>query len=136
MSEDEELATWRDMSRRMFVPFNADGVISQFEGYDELEELDWDGYRERYGNVGRLDRILHAEGDDPNRYKVSKQADTLMLFFLFPVEELQRLLAANALDSGDTATARVALSAGLKLAPKDTLLNQMATALSSRKALR
>jgi tetratricopeptide (TPR) repeat protein len=50
--------------------------------------------------------------------------------------ELQRLLAANALDSGDTATARVALSAGLKLAPKDTLLNQMATALSSRKALR
>ena len=37
------------MSRRMFVPFHDDGIISQFEGYEELEELDWDGYRERYG---------------------------------------------------------------------------------------
>ena len=36
----------------------------------------------------RLDRILHAEGDDPNRYKASKQADTVMLFFLFSAEEL------------------------------------------------
>ena len=34
----------------MFVPFH-DGVISQFEGYDELAELDWDAYRERYGNI-------------------------------------------------------------------------------------
>jgi cytochrome c-type biogenesis protein CcmH/NrfG len=50
--------------------------------------------------------------------------------------DLQRMLAANALDSGDTATARVALRAGLKLAPKDTLLNQMATVLTSQKAVR
>jgi trehalose/maltose hydrolase-like predicted phosphorylase len=28
-------------------PFHGDGIISQFEGYDELEELDWEGYRER-----------------------------------------------------------------------------------------
>src|SRR5438067_13052 len=51
--------------------------------YEELEELDWDAYRERYGNIQRLDRILHAEGDDPNRYKLSKQADVAMLFYLF-----------------------------------------------------
>ena len=37
-----ELAHWDDVSRRMFVPFH-DGVISQFEGYGELAELDWDG---------------------------------------------------------------------------------------------
>ena len=72
---DEELQLWEDMSRRMFVPFHDDGIISQFEGYEELEELDWDAYRERYGNIQRLDRILRAEGDDPDRYKVSKQAD-------------------------------------------------------------
>ena len=30
----------------MFVPFHGDGVeMSQFEGYDALKELDWDGYR-------------------------------------------------------------------------------------------
>ena len=44
----------------MFVPFH-DGVISQFEGYDKLAELDWDAYRNRYGNIQRLDRILEAE---------------------------------------------------------------------------
>jgi trehalose/maltose hydrolase-like predicted phosphorylase len=80
---DQELSLWEDMSRRMFVPFHDDGIISQFEGYEDLEELDWDAYRQRYGNIQRLDRILRAEGDDPNRYKVSKQPDVVMLFYLF-----------------------------------------------------
>ncbi len=101
---DEELATWREMSEKMFVPFHADGVISQFEGYEALEELDWDAYREKYGNIQRLDRILRSEGDDPNRYKLAKQADTVMLFFLFPEEALQRLFAKLGYEYGpDTA---------------------------------
>jgi trehalose/maltose hydrolase-like predicted phosphorylase len=101
---DEELATWRAMSEKMFVPFHADGVISQFEGYEDLEELDWDAYREKYGNIQRLDRILRSEGDDPDRYKLAKQADTVMLFFLFPQEALQRLFAKLGYEFGpDTA---------------------------------
>jgi trehalose/maltose hydrolase-like predicted phosphorylase len=88
---DDELAVWRDMSRRMFVPFHHDGIISQFEGYEDLEELDWDAYRAKYGNIQRLDRILRAEGKDPNLYKVTKQADTVMLFFLFRDEELREI---------------------------------------------
>jgi trehalose/maltose hydrolase-like predicted phosphorylase len=75
----------------MFVPFHDDGIISQFEGYEELQELDWDAYRERYGNIQRLDRILHAEGDDPNRYKLSKQADAVMLFYLFAPAGIREL---------------------------------------------
>ena len=59
---DAEIRDWGDMSRRMFVPFHADGVISQFEGYEDLLELEWDDYRARYGNIQRLDRILRAEG--------------------------------------------------------------------------
>ena len=46
------------------------------------------GYRQKYGDVQRLDRILEAEGDTPNRYQVSKQTDVLMLFYLFSAEEL------------------------------------------------
>jgi trehalose/maltose hydrolase-like predicted phosphorylase len=88
---DDELALWQDMSRRMFVPFLSGGIISQFEGYGDLEELDWAAYREKYGNIQRLDRILRAEGDDPNRYKIAKQADTVMLFFLFSDEELRAI---------------------------------------------
>ncbi|MET0993933.1 MAG: trehalose-phosphatase [Mycobacterium sp.] len=87
----EELAHWDHVSRRMFVPFH-DGVISQFEGYDELVELDWDAYRKWYGNMQRLDRILEAENDDVNRYKASKQADALMLLYLLSSDELRELL--------------------------------------------
>jgi trehalose/maltose hydrolase-like predicted phosphorylase len=87
---DEEIRTWAEMSHKMFVPFH-DGVISQFEGYEQLSELDWDAYRAKYGNIQRLDRILKAEGDDPDHYQLAKQADTVMLFFLFPEEELRAI---------------------------------------------
>jgi trehalose/maltose hydrolase-like predicted phosphorylase len=87
----KEIARWDDISRRMFVPFHDDGIISQFEGYDTLRDLDWQAYRMRYGNIQRLDLILEAENDSPNRYKLSKQADVVMLFYLFSSEELQEL---------------------------------------------
>ncbi|KUI30351.1 haloacid dehalogenase [Mycobacterium sp. IS-1742] len=86
-----ELAHWDEVSRRMYVPFH-DGVISQFEGYGQLAELDWDRYRAQYGNIQRLDRILEAEDDDVNRYKASKQADVLMLLYLMSVTELGEIL--------------------------------------------
>jgi len=88
---DEEVELWEDMRHKMFVPFHGDGLISQFEGYEDLEELDWDHYREKYVNIQRLDRLLRAEGDDPDKYKLTKQADTVLLFFLFSEEELRRL---------------------------------------------
>ncbi|MGM0384532.1 MAG: glycoside hydrolase family 65 protein [Actinomycetota bacterium] len=87
----EELEHWLEISQRMYVPFH-DGVISQFEGYDELEELDWDDYRSRYSDLQRIDRILEAEGLSPNRYKLSKQADVLMLFYLLSADELREIL--------------------------------------------
>ena len=89
---DDEVGRWADISRRMFVPFH-DGVLSQFEGYERLAELDWEAYRARYGSIQRLDRILRAEGDTPDRYRVSKQADALMLFFLFSEDELREIFA-------------------------------------------
>ena len=87
----DEIRQWEDISRRMFVPFHADGVISQFEGYESLQEFDWEGYRQRYGNIQRLDLILEAEHDSPNRYKLSKQADALMLCYVFSADELRAL---------------------------------------------
>ncbi len=86
-----EVERWRDISRRMRVVFHGDGIISQFEGYEDLQEFDWARYREEYGNIQRLDRILEAEGDTVNRYQASKQADVLMLFYLFSAEELTGL---------------------------------------------
>jgi alpha,alpha-trehalase len=90
---DDELDRWRDITRKMKVVFHADGVLSQFEGYEQLQEFDWEGYRERYGNIRRLDRLLEAEGDSTDRYKLAKQADVLMLLFLLSRDELRELLA-------------------------------------------
>ncbi|MCC7548924.1 MAG: beta-phosphoglucomutase family hydrolase [Burkholderiales bacterium] len=87
----EDIERWRDISLRMYVPFHDTGIISQFEGYERLAELDWEHYRSRYGNIQRLELILEAENDSANRYKVSKQADVLMLFYLFSSEELGEL---------------------------------------------
>jgi trehalose/maltose hydrolase-like predicted phosphorylase len=106
---ENEVHLWKDMSHKMFVPFHDDGIISQFEGYEELEELDWKSYHTKYGNIQRLDRILRAEGDTPDRYKLSKQADALMLFFLFPEEELRRLFERLGYEyAPDTASKNIA----------------------------
>jgi trehalose/maltose hydrolase-like predicted phosphorylase len=88
---DDELHTWDEMSRKMYVPFHPDGIISQFEGYLDLDELDWEHYRAEHANIQRLDRILKAEGEEPDRFKLAKQADAVMLFFLFSDEELRTL---------------------------------------------
>jgi trehalose/maltose hydrolase-like predicted phosphorylase/beta-phosphoglucomutase-like phosphatase (HAD superfamily) len=89
----DELDRWRDITGKMKVVFHADGVLTQFEGYEALREFDWEGYRERYGNIARLDRLLEAEGDSTDRYKLAKQADVLMLLFLLSRDELRELLA-------------------------------------------
>lgn len=89
--EIEELHQWKEISQKMFIPFHDGGIISQFEGYEDLQEFDWDKYREKYGDIQRLDRILEAEGDTPNRYQLAKQADVLMLFYLFSAEELEEI---------------------------------------------
>lgn len=88
--EKTEIGQWQDIIHKMKVVFHDDGIISQFEGYNELAEFDWDGYIKKYGDIQRLDRILEAEGDTTNRYKASKQADVLMLFYLFSAEVTAR----------------------------------------------
>ncbi|MEZ5240027.1 MAG: hypothetical protein R2716_14105 [Microthrixaceae bacterium] len=87
----EEFDRWDEISHKMKLCFHGDRILSQFEGYGDLEELDWEAYRAKYGNIGRLDRILEAEGDSPNRYKLAKQADTLMLFYLLSASELSEI---------------------------------------------
>ena len=88
----EETDTWTDMSLKMAVPMFGNGIISQFEGFEHLDDIDLDAYRAKYGDIARLDRILEAEGDDTNHYKVCKQADVLMLYYLFTESELSALL--------------------------------------------
>lgn len=90
--DEEELSLWKNISKRMFIPFIEKGIINQFEDYEKLKEFPWEEYRDKYGDIQRLDRLLESEGDTTNNYKVSKQADVLMLFYLFARDELKDIL--------------------------------------------
>jgi len=87
----EDLVLWKAIVCKMAVPMDEDGLIHQFEGYMDLEELDWEDYRRRYDNIHRVDRILKAEGLSPDSYKVAKQADVLMLFYVLSEKELKEI---------------------------------------------
>lgn len=89
---EDELVEWKKVSRRLAVPLSEDGILEQFEGYFDLKELDWDHYKKNYDDIHRMDRILKAEGKSPNDYKVAKQADALMIFYILSEEEIIRLL--------------------------------------------
>ncbi len=90
--DDAELARWNEITHKMTIRFHGDGIISQFEGFEDLAEFPWEKYREKYGDIQRLDRILKAENDSPDRYKVAKQPDVTMLFYLLRADEVGRIL--------------------------------------------
>lgn len=85
----DELEEWNEISRKMFVPLCEDGVICQFEGHDKL--LDFP--KDENGEIDRvkLREVLVSQGGNVNQYKLSKQADVLMLFYLLSEEELKHL---------------------------------------------
>jgi alpha,alpha-trehalase len=86
---EEEFALWNAVSRKMFVPLRSDGVILQFQGYDELEEFP----RTANDELDRefLKEVLYKQDGAPNQYKVAKQADVLMLFYVLAPVELKRI---------------------------------------------
>jgi trehalose/maltose hydrolase-like predicted phosphorylase len=88
---EKDTARWEDITRRMNLFIREDGVIEQFKGYFALKELNWGHYRDKYGDIHRMDRILKSEGKDPNEYKIAKQADTLMMFYVFPAGEIKEI---------------------------------------------
>lgn len=91
--KNEELHHWEDISQKLFLDINPDGIIAQYEGYFNLKELDWEFYKKKYGNIYRMDRILKAEGLTPDEFKVAKQADMLMTFYTLEKEEVDQLLS-------------------------------------------
>jgi beta-phosphoglucomutase family hydrolase len=104
--KEDELATWDDIAARLNLCISSDGILEQFDGYFELDELDWDAYKLRYGAIGRMDRLLRAEGKSPDDYKVAKQADALMPFYVLPTRELHRILSSLGHEPGSDFLAR------------------------------
>jgi beta-phosphoglucomutase family hydrolase len=85
----QETDQWDVISRNMYVPFLDNGVISQFDGFEKLSEFPTlsDGALD----IEKLNHVLQDEGGTPNEFKVCKQADVLMLFYVLSAEELKEL---------------------------------------------
>ncbi|QIB49850.1 glycoside hydrolase family 65 protein [Pseudomonas sp. OIL-1] len=84
-----ELAHWEHVSRRMYLHFNDEGALSPFEGFEQLRTPPEEWLTD---NHPRLDWMLEGRGDTTERYQLSKQADTLMLLYLFSPPVLKALL--------------------------------------------
>jgi trehalose/maltose hydrolase-like predicted phosphorylase len=89
---EENFAQMSEIRKNLCLEINPEGIIAQFEGYFDLKDLDWDHYKEKYGNIYRMDRILNAEGKSADAYKVAKQADSLMIFYNFSATQVQQIL--------------------------------------------
>ncbi|MEA1897825.1 MAG: HAD-IA family hydrolase, partial [Bacteroidota bacterium] len=86
------LTTWQATRKNLSLNVSEEGIVEQFKGYFDLEELDWEHYQNKYGDIHRLDRILKAEGESPDRYKLSKQPDFLMSFYNLGFNETKHII--------------------------------------------
>lgn len=89
---DAVVATMETIRHQLRLVIDEAGIIAQFDGYFQLKDLDWEAYRKKYGNIYRLDRILNAEGQSADDYKVAKQADSLMIYYNFSKGQVDEIL--------------------------------------------
>lgn len=87
------------ISHQLTLEINRRGIIAQFEGYFNLPTLDFQAYRQKYGDIARMDRILKAESKTPDAYQVAKQADALMAFYNFDVTTVQKIIEKNGIST-------------------------------------
>jgi beta-phosphoglucomutase family hydrolase len=87
---DDEISLWQEVSEKMYVPIMTNGIIAQFDGYEELE--DFPGMKDNQVDHEQLASSLSEHFGYLNQYKISKQADALMLGFLFSQCELDAMM--------------------------------------------
>ncbi len=135
--EERELELWDNIVHKMYVPIREDGLLEQFTGWMELDELNWNEYRKKYGNIRRLDRILKAEGVSPNRYKAIKQADVLQCFYMLSPGQVSNILGLMGYEAAeprqlletnyDYYTARTSHGSTLSYVVHSSISNYLAT---------
>lgn len=87
----EILALWRDIRDDLILLYDPrTGLFEQFEGFHQLEEVDWSLYQDRKSS---MHEALGVE--EINHYKVIKQADVIMLLCLLRGEYNREIWEAN-----------------------------------------
>ena len=88
---EEDIDEWARKSGLIYLPEpNPDGVIEQFEGFFDLEDVEFEDYSDRRLS---MQQIFGVEGCQ--KVKALKQADVVMLHFLLRNEFDKELIAKN-----------------------------------------
>jgi kojibiose phosphorylase len=88
---EEETDLWKEFKEKIYTGFNPEtGLFEQFKGYFDLEYIDLKDYESR--NVP-MDIILGRQRVQSSQ--VTKQADVLMLLFLFGERFSKKIAEAN-----------------------------------------
>lgn len=104
--DESEIEKWSHIGSNLYLSIK-EGIIAQFDGFLEMQELDFEVYKSKYGNIERIDRILKSEGKSPDDYQVCKQADLIMAFYNFPIESDGKLFSYSLSDIFDNMGYRI-----------------------------
>lgn len=87
----DEVSTWQDVLSRLYVPpANENGVIEQFEGFFGLKPVELSANDKTRAPISRL-----FDWKEINQTRIVKQADVLMIPFLFPDQLPVAVIKAN-----------------------------------------
>ncbi|NDJ19942.1 glycoside hydrolase family 65 protein [Myxacorys almedinensis] len=104
----ERLERWSDIARSLVIRRDEAGLIEQFDGFFELEEINFADYEPRNTSMQALLGI-----EPTNQRQILKQPDVLMLIYLLRHEFDQKTLQTN----WDYYTSRTDLTYGSSLGP-------------------
>lgn len=104
--DDATVTKWEDISNKMYVNINEDGIIEEHAGYFDLTEVDIAALNREFGfkKARRLDRLINDPEIGPqlkkrwgvngvNEIKVDKQADVLMMWYVLGQQGVTEVFA-------------------------------------------
>lgn len=104
--DDPTAAKWEDISKKMYININEDGIIEEHAGYFDLTEVDIAALNKEFGfkKARRLDRLINDPEIGPvlkkrwgvngvHEIKVDKQADVLMIWYVLSQQDVSDVFA-------------------------------------------
>jgi trehalose/maltose hydrolase-like predicted phosphorylase len=121
----------------MFVPFHDDGIISQFEGYESSRSSTGTPTASATATSSGSTASSRPRATRPTATRLSKQADVLMLFYLFSADELREIFERLGYRSirDDPAQRRLLPGAHLARLDAERVVHAWVLARSDRAAL-
>eukprot|EP01060_Flectonema_neradi_P003814 TRINITY_DN1248_c2_g1_i1.p1 TRINITY_DN1248_c2_g1~~TRINITY_DN1248_c2_g1_i1.p1 ORF type:complete len:1629 (+),score=266.17 TRINITY_DN1248_c2_g1_i1:124-5010(+) len=94
--QEGDIAHWSAITTNIFISVDSKGVVQQFDGFFNLEELHLTKYKQTCPDISRIDLIMIADNKVPSEYQILKQADTLLAWHLLSTEAVFNIIKKQA----------------------------------------